>query len=165
MSSQAILFLLTVVVGMFIGFIYDIFRIIRKVIKHKDFFIFIEDTVYWLIVSFVMFYFMLSQNNGEIRFFAIMGAFIGMILYFYTISIWVMKVSMTIINIIKKIFNTIFKIIMFPVKIVIKIIKVPLRILKKIMSPFKKVLKKIIRYVKIKLGKLLKDLKVMVKKV
>jgi len=158
MSSQAILFLLTVVLGALIGFIYDIFRIFRKTVKHKDFFIFIEDTVYWLIVSFVMFYFMLNQNDGEIRFYAIVGAFLGMILYFYTVSIFVMKISMAVIKVIKKIFNIIFKVISFPIKIIIKIFKI-------IISPFKKVLKKLKNYARIKADKLLKDIKIIIKKV
>lgn len=168
MSSQVTLFLLTVVLGMFIGFIFDIFRIIRKIIKHRDFFIFVEDTLYWLIVSFIMFYFMLNKNNGEIRFFSIIGVFIGMILYFCTISNLVINVSLIVINAIKKILIVMFKIIMFPIKIIYKIIKIPLNVLKKIvdkiLKPVKKILQKFKRYVKIKLRKIFKELKVILKK-
>lgn len=169
MSSQATLFLLTVVLGMFTGFIYDIFRILRKSIKHKSFIIQIEDVVYWIIVSFIMFYFMLNKNNGEIRFFTIIGLFLGMVIYFYTASIFVMKVSIAIINIVKKVIITIFNIVKIPINIAIKIIKVPLviliNIIKKFITPIKKVLQKLKPYVKIKIRKILRDLKVMFKKV
>lgn len=168
MSSQVTLFLLTVVLGIFIGFIFDIFRVIRKIIKHKDFFIFIEDTIYWLIVSFLMFYFMLNKNNGEIRFFSFIGVCIGMVLYFYTISNWVINISITVISTIKKILAVILKIVISPIKIIFNILKIPLNVLKstvvKILNNVKNILHKFKLYVKIKLCKILKKLKVIFKK-
>jgi len=124
MSGQAWLFLSTVAAGFVIGFVYDIFRIARKSASHKTWLVQIEDILYWSIASVLMFYFMLHQNNGEIRFFAIAGAAIGMVLYFNSLSSLVIKVSVTIINFVKKVILMIVRIILIPVNILIQLLKI-----------------------------------------
>ncbi len=102
MNSQACLFLSTIIIGAFIGFIYDCFRIFRKIIPHSHFFIQLEDGIFWIMVILTMFLFMLHENFGEIRFFSIIGAFLGMLLYFLTVSKLVILVSSTVIAFLKK---------------------------------------------------------------
>lgn len=168
-ANQSHIFILTVALGFIIGFVYDIFRIIRKTFKHPDFLTQLEDLIYWLLVSFLMFYFMLNNNNGEIRAFNIIGVLLGMLLYFLTLSILIVKVSVTIIQFIEKIIAVIIKIFMIPIKLIISILQIPLRflhhILKKIQKPAKKVLQNSSRYAKIRKAKVLKDFKIIFKKV
>ncbi len=152
-SNQAILFLTTILVGMVIGFIYDWFRIARKVIPHFNFLIQVEDIVYWIFVSLVMFYFMLHKNYGEIRAFSVGGAILGMILYFFTFSHLFMKVSLTIIYWIKKVISFIIYILLFPFKLLFKILSYPFNFFKgiflNVLFCFKKILKYFRRCAKI----------------
>ena len=161
MESQVILFLTTIAAGFAIGFIYDIFRVIRLIFKHPDFLLHIEDILYWLFVAFLMFYIMLFQNYGEIRFFSIIGAFIGMALYFLTISKLFMGVSKAIVEFVKKIVLGLIYVILFPFKILFKIIMVPYQAIKKII---KKVLQKSNRYAKIRIRKIFGEFKIILKK-
>ena len=103
MSGQAWLFLFTVITGFVIGFIYDIFRILRKTIPHSYLMVQLEDILYWICVSLLMFYFMLHRNYGEIRLFSIAGAALGGVLYFLTLSPVIIKVSVAVIGFFKRI--------------------------------------------------------------
>ncbi len=169
MQSQFFLFLYSIAVGGIIGFIYDIFRIIRKTFPHNNIFVNIEDILYWLIVTFIAFYFLLNYNNGEIRFFNIIGLFLGMSLYFLTFSKLILKVSITIIHIIERILKIIIKIISVPLAIILKIVRFILNIFKKIIrklaNPTKKIIKKTTKYGKSKKNSILKELRVIKKKI
>ena len=168
MSEQAYLFFIAVLIGFFIGFVYDILRIFRKVIPHANFFIHLEDFIYWLVVAFIMFYVMLGKNYGEIRGFSVVGNLIGMSIYFVTLSILVIKVSMTVIDFIKKVVVAILKIIFFPIKLCLKILSYPyyfvLKRLKTILFGIKKLLQKSKRYARIRGIRTKNNLRIMFKK-
>ena len=96
------------------------FRIIRKNIKHKPWFVQVEDVFYWLVVSLMMFYFVLQQNYAEIRFFVIIGAVLGTLLYFNSLSPLVIKVSVKIICFVQKMLFAVAWILLWPVRLLIK---------------------------------------------
>lgn len=129
MYGQAAIFLLTVVVGFFIGLFYDTFRIFRNAVRHAAFFVVLEDLIFWIVVTIVMFYYMLNFNSGEIRPFSIAGAFIGMSLYFATISRLVVavgtKAAIYLLNILKIIFKAIFKAITTPFILLFRLLSIP----------------------------------------
>jgi len=167
-ASQASIFLMSVTLGFFAGFVYDLFRILRKSIKHPDFLTQFEDLIFWIFVSGLIFYFVLNKNSGEIRFYIILGSFLGMGLYFMTLSRFVLAVSMTIINFLKEVFLTLYKIVIFPIRIIIMLLKIPIRALrirvKKIQKPAKKLLQKPVKYVRIKTRSLARDMKIILTK-
>lgn len=125
MSGQGLLFLTTVAAGFVIGFVYDIFRIVRKTVPHSHLMVQAEDLLYWVAVSLMMFYFMLHRNYGEIRIFSIAGAALGMILYFYSVSVIVMKVSVAVIGFIQKVILTAVRILLTPVRWLVKMLVPP----------------------------------------
>jgi len=119
------------ILGAASGVAYDIFRIIRRIIKHPDFLTQIEDLIYWLFISIVIFYFILHRNNGEVRIYSIIGVFTGMCLYFLTLSRLIIKVSVFIINIIEKIVITAVHMLLIPIKLIIKLLSYPVKAIKK----------------------------------
>ena len=124
MSGQAWLFLSTVVAGFAIGLFYDLFRITRKTVRHKAWLVQIEDVLYWSVASVLMFYFLLQRNHGEIRFFIIIGAAVGMISYFYTLSPLIVKVSVAVISFFKRVLFTVARILLVPIRMLIKLLKI-----------------------------------------
>jgi len=126
-SEQANTFLIAVLSGIVIGIFYDIFRIIRKIIPHPNWLVQLEDLIYWIIVSAFMFLVLFTNNYGEIRGFALLGAFLGNILYFFTLSIIVMKFSDWIIYWLKKTVTALIKMILIPLKLVLRIFYYPLK--------------------------------------
>lgn len=116
MNNQAYLFLIFVINGILIGFLFDIFRIIRKTFKTTDFTTYIQDIAFWIVTGIITLAFIFYYNNGEIRFYVFLGIILGVLSYILTISKYVIKVSVKIINFIKNIVTTIFNIILLPLK-------------------------------------------------
>ena len=169
MSTQAMIFLTTIIIGLIIGFVYDLFRIFRKIIPHTNAVTYLEDALYWIFMAIMVFYVMLNKNSGEIRFFSILGLFLGMITYFFTLSLLFMKVSLLIVGFIKKIIRLVIEIILMPFRLLYKLLRYPINICKNRLVNYhrntKKVLHKTKNYAKIKRKKLVNSLKIILKKV
>jgi len=129
MADQARFFLWTMILGAISGAVYDIFRIVRRIIRHPDFLTQIEDLLYWLLISILIFYFILHRNSGEVRIYAIIGVFAGMCLYFATLSRLFIKASVFIIEIIKKILIATVHILLMPFRLIIRLLSFPARLL------------------------------------
>ena len=115
-SNQAYLFMVFTLVGIAIGVLFDIFRILRKTIKTKDFVTCIEDILFWILTGLIIIFSMYKFCDGELRFFMIIGLILGTIIYLLTISRYLIMISVFIINLIKKI-------IFVPILICISLIK------------------------------------------
>ena len=115
-TNQANLFLIFVLNGIIIGFIFDFFRILRISFKTKDFVTYIEDFLFWVITGIILLYSIFIFNNGEIRFYMFLGVIIGIVLYILLISKYIIKINVSIIKIIKKI-------VIVPTKFLCNIIK------------------------------------------
>lgn len=121
--NQTSLFLIFTIDGVLIGIIFDIFRILRKTIKTSDFVTYIEDFLFWVITSIILFYSIFTYNNGELRFFMFLAVILGFVLYICTISSYLIKINVKIINVIKRIFLKLFEIIYKPLIKTFKILK------------------------------------------
>lgn len=67
--------------GMAITFVYDMLRIIRRVIIHSSFFVSLEDFFYWIAVAIGIFLLLYYTNDGNLRWVAVLVVFFGMLLY------------------------------------------------------------------------------------
>ena len=121
--NQTSLFLIFTIDGVLIGIIFDIFRILRKTIKTSDFVTCIEDFLFGIITSIILFYSIFTYNNGELRFFMFLAVILGFVLYICTISSYLIKINVKIINVIKRIFLKLFEIIYKPLIKTFKILK------------------------------------------
>lgn len=121
--NQTSLFLIFTIDGVLIGIIFDIFRILRKTIKTSDFVTYIEDFLFGIITSIILFYSIFTYNNGELRFFMFLAVILGFVLYLCTISSYLIKINVKIINVIKRIFLNLFEIIYKPLIKTFKILK------------------------------------------
>ena len=115
-GNQTYLFIVFTIVGIIIGILFDIFRILRKSFKTKDIVTYIEDILFWILTGIIILFSMYRFSNGELRFFMIIGIIMGTLMYMITFSRYVIKISVFIIKIIKTI-------IVYPVKVVEKILK------------------------------------------
>ena len=125
--NKANLFLIFAINGVIIGLLFDIFRILRKSFKTSDIITIIEDILFWILTGFIILYSIFVFNNGQIRFFMFIGIFLGVMLYMLLLSKYIIKVSVTIISIVKKVLEFIFKILIFPIQSIYKITKNLLR--------------------------------------
>lgn len=84
--------------GIAITFMYDWFLIFRKVIRHNLLAISIEDLFFWIICAASVFEMLYRENNGTLRWFAVAGAFLGMLIYKKTISGMIVNFFSGILN-------------------------------------------------------------------
>ena len=93
-----------VIIGIVLGILLDIFRILRRSFKTSDFITYLEDIVFWILTGFIVLFSIFKFNNGEIRIYVFLGIFIGIILHIITISHYFIKYSVLVIGFIKKVF-------------------------------------------------------------
>lgn len=84
--------------GICITIVYDCLRIFRRVKKHSTGFVALEDLIFWFAAAAFLFYMLYETNNGIIRWFSIVGAGVGMLIYKYTIGEHLVEIMSTIIN-------------------------------------------------------------------
>lgn len=107
-SYQLYCFFIFIIIGIISGLIFDIFRILRRTFKTKDFIIYIQDILFWILVGFLMLYGLCVYTNGELRLYLFLGVILGFLIYIVTVSKYILKVNIKIITFIKNIFKTIF---------------------------------------------------------
>lgn len=122
-TYQASVFLTAAVIGAVIGFVYDLIRILRLLVRHKKAVIHIEDAVFWTLAVFGAFTVMLEKNNGDMRFFVVAGVALGMLIYFSLPSTIVMgcaeraaKAVKILLTAVLRPFIKVCRIIFYPVK-------------------------------------------------
>lgn len=74
-------FLHSILMGLVITFAYDWILVCRKLFQHGKFLISVEDIIYWFVCGIGVFYMLYKENNGVLRWFAVMGAALGMLFY------------------------------------------------------------------------------------
>ena len=75
--------------GAVITCVYDSFLILRRLIRHNMLLISLEDLVFWIACAVSVYYVLYEENNGILRWFAVVGACVGMIAYKKTLSPWI----------------------------------------------------------------------------
>lgn len=86
MSEENVFLWYAVRFGVFITFVYDWLRILRRVIPHKGFFVSLEDLLFWAFCAGEVFLLLYRESNGNLRWFAVLGALAGMLVYKRTLS-------------------------------------------------------------------------------
>ena len=78
--------MMSVVMGVFFGLLYEVFRISRIAFNLSKITIAIEDFVFLMLCAIGVFAFSLEYGNGMIRLFFVIGALLGAILYLLTVG-------------------------------------------------------------------------------
>ena len=100
--NQLQLFIIFFINGIIIGIIFDTFRVIRKTFKHKDFIIYVQDVLFWILTGSILMYSTFLFNDGEFRFFLLIGVIVGFVTYLFTFSKIFIKTNVSILKFIKK---------------------------------------------------------------
>lgn len=139
-------FATSVLWGVLLLVIYDILRIERRLISHNGFFIAVEDLIYWVVASLLIFNMMYKLNDGIIRGFSILAMLFGMLIYHHSLSSYVVEIIAGILIKIKNIIFAVINFILRPFKFLFKGIKKVLlfivKLIKKLIQSLQKSLKK-----------------------
>ena len=143
-GNEAILFVTSAFCGMGLVFVYDVLRIIRRIIPHGNVWIGIEDVCYWIFCTIHVFLLLYLKNDGRMRGYCFLGILLGGLFYAFSISRGILKIVVPILNRIIKLVGKVLGIAGKPF----------IKIGKKIFSFVRKQLKKIYKAIRMGLCKL-----------
>ena len=127
-NQQAFLFLTCVKTGIIMGVIYDLVRVLRKIIYHPNWLVQIEDLLYWVACGCFAFIMIYWRNYGQIRGFVFLGILIGTVLYFSTVSQLFVKIMTQII----------MRFIIIPIRCIMVAISIPIKHILKLYNSINK---------------------------
>lgn len=102
--------------GAVVTFVYDLFRIFRRVFPHGTFWVGAEDLLFWIFTAFWIFFVFYKENHGSIRLYGLLAMAVGMLLY-----LWLF--SRIFVKIVSRILEWIWRILIFPLKFLGKKLK------------------------------------------
>lgn len=85
-ERETLIFLYSVLLGVFFGIGYEVLRILRRVVKHCDTAVFIEDFLYTVVCGLCYYVFVTALAWGQLRGFVFFGCILGMLLEMLTIG-------------------------------------------------------------------------------
>ena len=90
-SNEAFVFLLSVPIGVIIAIVYDFFRMMRIMVPSGTFVTALQDILFWIITAVISVLFCFVFASGRVRGFIFVGAILGAIIYFCTVSVYIHK--------------------------------------------------------------------------
>lgn len=79
-------FFLAVLRGVLILVLYDLIRILRRIVPHGVLAIALEDAAYWMFTALLVFQLLYRENDGALRGYALLAVGAGMLFYHQTLS-------------------------------------------------------------------------------
>lgn len=155
--QEIIFFLHSILIGLIITFAYDWILVLRKLFTHGMFLISVEDFIYWFVCGISVFYMLYRENNGVLRWFAVMGAALGMLFYKGMIKNRFINIMSTCIH---KIMWFIYRVI----QIVLKPLKCLFYAARRCVRFFGRKLKKVKLFIKKRLTACLKTIRMILNK-
>lgn len=113
--------LYSLLLGIAVTILYDMLRIFRRVVKHGNALVSLEDFLYWIVVAICVFYMMHEENNGTLRWFAVLGAAVGMLLYKKLVSRLFVDSVVKMLRFVLKILGKILHVLFTPVRFLLRI--------------------------------------------
>lgn len=104
-SEELVLFGLSCLCGVAVGVFYDIFRTLRIIIPHSTILTATEDIIFLSAYAVFLSAFASAESRGELRFYYVVGNFIGFIVYFFTVGNFITGLMRKIFSLSKRIFS------------------------------------------------------------
>ena len=134
--QEVTFFLHSILMGLIITFAYDWILIFRKLFRHGGFLISLEDLIYWFACGIGVFYMLYRENSGVLRWFAVMGAALGMLFYKIIVKDRFVNIMSTCIHKIMWFIFRLIQIVLRPVKCLFSMAR---RFVRFLIKKFKKV--------------------------
>ncbi|SHJ80106.1 spore cortex biosynthesis protein YabQ [Hathewaya proteolytica DSM 3090] len=109
LKFQLTLFVFSLLSGIMIGIFFDIYRMIRGINSPNNIITFIEDLLFWLLMSTIVFIFLLYTNYAYVSIYVYVLIFFGMYLYLMLFSRYILKTLIILKNILLKVLRITFK--------------------------------------------------------
>lgn len=98
-AGEGSLLLISLLFGISLMLLYDVFRIFRHIVRHGPLWLAIEDGLYWFLCAVGVFVLLYQQNDGLLRWFVLGGVAIGMLVENAWISPFVVRVFVKVLRV------------------------------------------------------------------
>ncbi|WP_099190917.1 spore cortex biosynthesis protein YabQ [Tepidibacter mesophilus] len=114
-SEEIYILFVTVYGGILMGIIYDFYRGIRCNINNNKIIRCIEDILFWVIITIISFLILHRANSYDLRYYNFTGFIVGVIIYFNTVSKYILKFLCKLIKTIISIITNLYYLIIYPI--------------------------------------------------
>ena len=114
------LFFYSFLFGFCLGFSFELFRFLRLALPHPTLLVALEDLLFCLPASFLFLLFTFAFSDGTVRYFSVVGFFLGFWIYFQTVGKIILFFSDHILRLIHWILRLCFRTILLPPLLVFK---------------------------------------------
>lgn len=115
--SQSNLLLFSMLAGVLTGMLFDLYRVLRGFENPNKILTFIEDTLFWILTSIIVFIFLLKTNYAYMREYVYITIALGILIYISVLSKSFIKVEYKVIGIIIKFTRIIFNYVFYPINL------------------------------------------------
>ena len=109
-TRELIVFLYFILDGIAGGILLDALRVLRHNRKVKDLVVYLEDIIYWLLIGASVLWLSYILNTETIRIYMLLAVFLGMLIYFLTLTKMVYKVFDCFCRYLSRLFSWIAKV-------------------------------------------------------
>lgn len=109
--------LYSILSGILIGVLYDLYNIIRGA-KVPKIIIMVEDILFWIFTSLAVFTFLLYMNYAFLNPYVYVFMIVTLVIYLKFISPIVLKIELYLISIFGKTIRIVFKTVIYPFKVI-----------------------------------------------
>jgi len=135
-TSQFMVFFYTILTGVLAGFLYDVYAGIGYVIRLKKIGTLLGDIIYWVCLTILVYALLLNYNQGEVRFFVLLGLGTGALVYFRLSRRWMRKLVIKTIELLIRLVNWLVAILFFPIRMLMIILTFSFKLLSLVLSKF-----------------------------
>lgn len=113
-QEQLTVFGLSILLGCGLGVLYDVFRLLRLLVRFGPAAIFLQDLLFWLAAALLTFFYIFAANSGQIRWFILFGALLGAVIYHLTLGEMVIRFLRAAIDLIRRVLTRFIHFVLFP---------------------------------------------------
>ena len=104
-ANEVRIFGASVLCGILGGVVFDVFRALRIKIKSGTAVVALEDILFWLVLSGIVFACIYRFNNGQLRWYIFLGILLGTIMYELTISSYIVAMFKKLLDFLCAVFK------------------------------------------------------------
>lgn len=120
---QIRLVVFSLIAGMLTGILFDFYRVIRGFENPNKYLTFIQDTLFWIFTTIIIFVFLLFTNYAYMGMYAYLWIAIGIYIYLKVISKTFITIQYNILKTLGKVFRITKNFIVYPFSLVIHKLK------------------------------------------
>lgn len=115
---QVNVLLCSVLAGIILGILYDLFKMINDILTDNRILNFFENILFGIVSSFIVFIFLLKTNSAYFETYTYLYITLGIYCYIKLIRRYFIEIQKTIIVNVNFIFRTIYKLFMYPFELI-----------------------------------------------